>query len=267
MDMTRRIDLGTIESTEEEQRSYVGASGVGKDCDLALQYDLRGYPQKRKPPAVLRILEMGHIIEELVVTHLRKAGYAVLEVDRDTGKQFEYTAFGGHVRGHADGMILVDDVPHVLEIKSMNDKKWTAFKNQGVASSHALYYAQVQLLMGLSGIQNSVIVAYNKNNSLYHYEFVDYDHAAFVALIIKAWRVVRKQSTKQVSDNPLAFVCRYCNYKPHCWPSGEESLAISVECKTCRHARPVGRQRWFCTQNQTLCSDPCGHWSRIEPEK
>jgi len=116
-------------------------------------------------------------------------------------------------------------------------------------------------------IKNTVSCNFGRGEDREAAEFIDYDHAAFAALIMKAWRVVRKQTTKKVSDNPLAFVCRYCNYKPHCWPSGEESLAISVECKTCRYAKPVGRQRWFCTKNQTLCQDPCGYWSKIEPKK
>lgn len=265
MDMLRKIDQGTLTYSTDERRCYIGASSVGNPCEMALQYGLRGYPQKPPPAAVKRIFELGHILEELVVKHLREAGYPVLEVDKETGKQFEYTALGGHVRGHADGMIAIDNVPYVLEIKSMNEKKWTNFKNRGVYYSHPLYFAQVQLLMGLSGIQNSLVVAYNKNNSLYHAEFVDFDHAAFEALIFKSWRVARRQSTKRVSDNPLSFECRYCNYKPHCWPNGEQSLAIEVECKTCKHAKPIANRNWLCTKNNAMATNPCSQWCRVEP--
>lgn len=267
MDITRKIDLGTIATSKEERRSYVGASGVGNPCELALQYSLRGYPQKPPPPAVKRIFEMGHIVEELVVKHLRDAGYSLLEVDPTTKEQFAYTALGGHLRGHADGMIDIDGKPHVLEIKSMNDKKWNTFKSRGVKNSHRIYFDQVQLLMGLSGIQNAVVVAYNKNNSLYHYEYVAFDYMCFKGLISHAERVIRQQSTERVSDNPLSFSCRYCNFKPHCWPAGEKSLAVEVECKTCRHAKPVAKRKWLCTKYGSTDTTPCNYWARIEPKQ
>ena len=267
MDLIKAIDLGTEKNAERERRSYIGASNVGNPCEAALQYSLRGYPQKSIPAAVLRIFELGHDIEEKVVKDLKQAGVLVYEVDPKTKKQWEYTAFGGHLRGHADGVMATDKdnpTPAILEIKSMNDKKWTAFKTRGVYYSHPVYFAQVQLLMGLAGYHESWVIAYNKNTSVYHAEHIEFDYDYYIRLLAKTNRVVRYGSAKRVSNNPLAFECRYCNFKPHCWPHGETSLPISVECKTCKHAKPVAKRKWFCTKHGSRATEPCSHWYKVE---
>ena len=142
MDLIKAIDVGTENESETERRCYIGASNVGHPCRAFLQFSLRGYPQKKIPPAVKRIFELGHIVEEIVVRDLKKSGAMVYEVDPRTKDQFEYTALGGHLRGHADGIIAFDKenpTPEILEIKSMNDKKWMMFRDKGIHKSHPIY--------------------------------------------------------------------------------------------------------------------------------
>jgi CRISPR/Cas system-associated exonuclease Cas4 (RecB family) len=267
MDLIKAIDLGTENGSETERRCYIGASNVGHPCRAYLQFSLRGYPQKKVPPAVKRIFEIGHIIEDLVVRDLKKGGAIVYEVDPKTKAQFEYTSFGGHLRGHADGIISIDNdkpVAEILEIKSMNDKKWMTFRDRGIYKSHPIYYYQMQLLMGLSGAKGAWLVAYNKNNSTYHAEHVPYNHNDYVFLIYKVMSVVRDLSAKKISSDPRNFHCRYCNYRPHCWPEGEVSLPLPVECRTCKHSKPVGKRKWFCTLHKSRATDPCSHWYKVE---
>jgi CRISPR/Cas system-associated exonuclease Cas4 (RecB family) len=267
MDLIKAIDLGTEKDFEAERRCYIGASNVGHPCHAFLQFSLRGYPQKKIPAAVQRIFEMGHIVEEIVVRDLKKSGAFVYEVDPRTKEQWEYTAFGGHLRGHSDGIIAFDKekpILEVLEIKSMNDKKWINFKNLGIHKSHPIYYYQMQLLMGLSTAKAAWLVAYNKNNSTYHAEHVPYNHNDYVSLIYKVMSVVRDGSAKKISSDPRNWNCRYCNYRPHCWPKGEVSLPLSVECRTCKHSKPVGKRKWFCTLHKSRATDPCSNWYKVE---
>lgn len=268
MDLIKAIDLGTEKRAETERRCYIGASNVGHPCRAFLQFSLRGYPQKKIPSPVLRIFEIGHIIEDIVVRDLKNGGALVYEVDPKTKKQFEYVSFGGHLRGHADGIIAVDSEnpsPEILEIKSMNEKKWMNFKNLGIYKSHPIYYYQMQILMGLSGFKSAWLVAYNKNNSTYHTERVPYNHNDYIFLIYKVMSVVRDLSAKKISGDPRNWNCRYCNYRPHCWPDGEQSLPLPVECRTCKHSKPVGNRKWFCTLHKSRATDPCSQWYKMEP--
>lgn len=266
MDLVKAIDAGTIKSTVRDRRQYIGASNIGNECLAFLQYSLRGYPQKSIPAGVMRIFEIGHIIEEIVVEDLKKAGLRVAAVDPETNEQFEVVCFGGHVRGHADGAIATDaHVPEILEIKSMNDKKWNYFKTQGVKTSHPIYYAQMQFLMGMATLNSAWLVSYNKNNSTYHAERVYFDDDYYKHLLNKARLVIRERRAVRISNNPLAFECRYCNYRPLCWPNGEEQLDIPVECATCTHAKPTAKRQWLCTKHGTRATGPCDDWQRVKP--
>ena len=48
-------------------------------------------------------LKIGHLAEPRFVADLRAIGATVHDVDPATGKQFGFTHFGGHMRGHMDG--------------------------------------------------------------------------------------------------------------------------------------------------------------------
>lgn len=267
MQLIDAIDMGTAKAYKNERRCYIGASNVGNPCHAFLQYSLRGYPQNPPPPAVVRIFALGHYLEEVVVEDLKMAGVYVQEVNPKTQMQWTYTALGGHLRGHADGVINNGESMQILEIKSMNEKKWRTFKNLGIEKSHPIYYDQMQLLMGLSGFKSAWMVAYNKNTSVYHAQNVPFDEPRFKDLLRKSISVVRGSSTTRISDTPDCFECKYCNYKPHCWPDGEQPLPLSVECRTCRHAKPTAKRKWYCTLHKSRATDPCSQWSKLQPEE
>ncbi|MFO0448260.1 MAG: hypothetical protein ACK52I_06285, partial [Pseudomonadota bacterium] len=108
-------------SVLEKPRQYIGASSVGAPCDAQVAFSLRGFPEDPIEPRVRRIFKLGHIIEDMVVADLKKAGFHVYDRDSLTGKQYAYSEHGGHVRAHADGLIdLGDGELRVLEIKSVN---------------------------------------------------------------------------------------------------------------------------------------------------
>ena len=165
---------------------YIGASGIGHPCDAALAFSLRGFPDSDIEPRLQRIFNLGHVIEEIVEQDLKcieqVLNCEVQPLNPLTGQQFSYQQYGGHVKAHTDGQILFPDYVLVLEIKSMNNDKWKAFHRQGIRRSHRNYFDQVQMYMGLSGLRQTLFIAYNKDKSLYHAEVIDYDELEFAWL-------------------------------------------------------------------------------------
>ena len=129
-DVISRIDEGYGSETEQEARSYIGASVVGNDCNAYLQFSLRGFPNDPAMPRLKRIFRDGHRIEDDVVKDLqRKARLNVIETDPMTGKQHRREWLGGHVVCNADGVINdPEEGDAILEIKSMNDSSWKKFQ-------------------------------------------------------------------------------------------------------------------------------------------
>lgn len=127
------IDQGYKEETGQKARQYIGASVIGNQCDAAIAFNLRGFPNVQADPQLQRIFQLGHIIEDIVVADLKRVpGLEIQELDPGTGHQWTYQASGGHVSCHTDGIAIWQGVSLVLEIKSMNDASFTKFKNNGM---------------------------------------------------------------------------------------------------------------------------------------
>ena len=115
--LTRDIDA--IAPREDTPREYLGASNVGSESEAEIAFSHRGFPNNELPPRTERIFELGHMLENLILKHLKKANRNVWEKDGNTGKQYRGTAFNNHIIGNADGIIEVDSEAMLLEIKSM----------------------------------------------------------------------------------------------------------------------------------------------------
>lgn len=261
--VVQAIDSAYEKDKREKARRYIGASIVGTQCEAALAFNLRGFPNEEPDPHLKRIFGLGHKIEEMVVADLKKAGYAVFEVDGMTGKQFTYSEYGGHVVCHTDGLIEIEGQLHVLEIKSMNDASWGKFVNDGVKYSHPQYFAQVQMMMGMSRLPSALFIAYNKNNSKYHAEFVEFDPIEFSFIQERVGRALAGR-VRKVSVDETDWRCRMCFKRGVCW----EDRPVPQECQTCRFASPTADGWWHCEKRDEPAPGPaCSHYEKFEPMK
>jgi hypothetical protein len=244
-------------------RSYIGASIIGNDCTAYLNYSLRGFPENSPSPKLLRIFNVGHALEPMVVDDLKKkGGYGVSEVDELTGDQYEYTALGDHVVCHLDGIIYVDEEPCVLEIKTMNKSKFNAFEKKGVKTSHPQYFAQCMLAMHLSGMHKSFLVAICKDDCRYHIEVIEYDEFEASALKQKIWTAVTEP--ERISPVESDWRCRGCFKRTSCWHP--EELDAPPKCSMCKHAKPdiyAQDKQWHCGKHDRPAVDPCEDYEML----
>ena len=256
------IDKAFNNLEREKTRQYIGASGVGHPCNAYLSFCLRGFPEAEITPKVKRIFRDGNRIEDEVVKDLKLAGYEVKEVDEVTGKQHRYSMFGDHVVGNSDGIIVIDKEEYVLEIKSMNDARWKKCKKVGVKVSDYKYFAQMQLLMGLSGIHKACLVSYNKNSSEYLSEIVTFDEFEYADLQRRISEVLEGKGRK-ISSDPAYFSCKMCFKKSTCW----EGVNPSPACHNCQHAKPInkGDKSWHCTLHDIDAVKLCDEYSLYHP--
>ena len=254
LNVIKAIDLAYELDVENKSRKYIGASGVGNACDANLAFCLRGFPNTEPPSNLKRIFKMGHVIEEIVVADLKKAKNVVVhEVDSATGEQFSYSELGGHISCHTDGMIEVDGMSYVLEIKSMNHASFQKFVAKSIKISHHHYYCQVQMYMAFSKIRQSFFIAYNKDKSLYHAEIVEFDEVEWSYLKQRIVTVLNGDAAK-VSTDATDWRCRGCFKLEVCW--GDK--AVPVEASSCAYGEPQKDGSWLCTNcgGDKGCNDP-----------
>ena len=261
-DIVDAIDNGYLSDKEEKSRAYLGASIIGNQCDALLAFNLRGFPNEPPSPRLKRIFRLGHILEDEVVKDLKKrAKLDVWEVDGLTGRQHSYELWGGHIKAHMDGHIELNGEVHVLEIKSMNDASHAKFKKNGVKISHPQYFAQVQMMMGMSGIQKSLFIAVNKNTSEYHAEIVEFDDFEYAHIQERIERVVTGRVHKIATDE-TDWRCRGCFKRGVCWGDRE----VQVTCATCKFSGPNPQGGWHCYKHDKTADQPCDDYVRYQPE-
>lgn len=258
LDITAMIEQAFEQDVQEKPRQYIGASGIGQACDASISFSYRGYPDTKPDSRLLRIFRDGHRIEDVVVADMHKAKLYVMEKDPLTGKQWQFTGYGGLVKGNADGLIEYGDETVGVEIKSMNDNKHKEFAKKGIRVSHPSYYDQMQFMMGLSGIKRFVMVAYNKNTSAYHHEYIDFDDFRFSFLTTKVERVLRNEARK-VSEDESDWRCRGCFKREACW---EEKMPSVMDVRTCGNS-------WAEDDGTLRCdkcdAKECGDWKLYKP--
>ena len=258
-DITKLIEDAFAKPRKQKARQYIGASGIGQQCEASVAFSFRGYPDTPPDSRLARIFRDGHRIEYDVVKDMRKAGLHVMENDPMTGKQWRFEGYGGLVMGNADGLLEVDGATIGLEIKSMNDNKHKEFIRKGVKGSHPNYFDQMQFMMGLSGIERFVLVAYNKNTSAYHHEFVDFDIIRFSYLTAKVERVIANEAEKVATDES-DWRCKGCFKRDACWHG---AMPEEMTVRTCGNSYAEADGTFKC---RVCDATECKDWTLYTPK-
>ena len=240
-------------------RSHLGASLIGKDCERALWYDFRWVTRSDHPGRLLRLFETGQLEESRLVLNLRRTGATVLEVDPDTGRQFQVKAHGGHFGGSLDGVAInLLEAPktwHVLEFKTHSNKSFTDLVAKKVRDSKPQHFAQMQIYMHLTGITRAMYLAVNKDTDDLFVERIEVDRAYAERLIDKAGRIIYSMAPPpRMTDDPSWYQCRFCNHAALCHGERDGTVAAQVNCRTCLHSTPV-ESGWQCNRHQRFLTE------------
>lgn len=221
----------TAERKHTPPRDYLGASRIGEPCARRLVYEITHAPPdegREISGSTLRVFEAGHLFEQLSIRWLRAAGFD-LRTERRGGSQFSFSAAGGRLRGHIDGVIVAGpDVgiiwPALWEHKALNAKSWNDLVKRGLAVSKPIYLAQVQLYMAYLEVECTLFTALNKDTQALHHEVVAFDPAQAQALSDKAVAILRAAESGELLPRIAAasdfYLCRACPYARRCWEAG-----------------------------------------------
>ncbi|MEG3640704.1 oxidoreductase [Magnetococcus sp. PR-3] len=228
-------------------RPHLGASLIGKECERALWLDFRWATRQHHPGRLLRLFETGQREEDRLVANLRRIGVTIMDINPETGRQWQVEAHGGHFGGSLDGVALgVPEAPktwHVCEFKTHNIKSFKELQNKGVLESKPQHYAQMQVYMRLTGMTRALYLAVCKDTDALYAERVPVDRDIADRLVDKAGRIIfAERPPEKINEDPAWWVCRMCDHHPLCH---ERSFA-DVNCRTCMHASAMGEGWWMC---------------------
>jgi len=260
-DLTQHADLPTVQAIyqayerarSKAHRPHLGGSQIGHHCDRFLWYQFRWADHDEPDGRVLRLFDHGNWEEKRMVADLRATGATVYELDPDTGRQFTFTAFGGHFGISIDGACVrlpESSVWHILEFKTHNERSFSDLQRHGVEKSKPQHADQCQVGMELADLDRALYLAVNKNTDTLYGERLRRDPKRGEQLLDRAERVIFSEDPlERVSDRPDWWQCKTCPMYQICHQSG----TAEVNCRTCVHSTPMRDGTWHCAKHdQTL---------------
>lgn len=246
-DLTKRLKIETaIEGRRivQEKRDYLGYSALGDICKRRVFYDWRWAIDRIITPQKQRLFDRGHQEERVVVADLERAGVRceyVLE------NQCEVVGPFGHTKGHPDGILYnVHDAPktpHLLEVKTANNKAFREFKKFGVEKANPKYAMQAHAYMQKLDLTRCLFVVTQKETDERHYERIKLDKS--VALEADSTAVELLTATappKRLSEDREWWICRNCHNNELC----HDNLPPLQNCRTCANSVLKTENRWMC---------------------
>lgn len=232
-------------------RPHLGASVIGHACERHLWLLFHWCWREAFGGRMLRLFNTGQRAEARFVDELRGIGCEVHDVEAD-GQQFRVSAHGGHFGGSMDAALCgLPEAPkawHVGEFKTHNDKSFKELGTKGVQAAKPMHFKQMQVYMGLTGMDRALYLAENKNTSELYAERVHFDVVEFERLMARAERVITAaEPPPRISADPAWFECKWCAFHPLC----HAQQVPEVNCRTCAHSTPKmeGDGRWVCELN------------------
>lgn len=208
-------------------RGYLGLSQVGHSCNRYLWMTLHDIYQGRFSARTMRIFERGDIEEPRVIKDFLRIGATV------DSTQEEINIFGGHVKGHIDGIIelpLISEEPMLLEIKAVQSNTWGKYYKNGVKESAPNYYAQMQIYMHYLKLNTALFVATNKNDEMRYYELVPYKKEDAQKLELKILTILGTEKIPPKIGGPDWWECKMCSMYGHC----HEYEKTNICCRSCK---------------------------------
>ena len=265
--LTDAIDGALVaENNAETKRGHLGMSTIGDPDERTLWLQFRWCLPNDFTGRVLRIFELGHVVEDLIIKNLEAAGCKVWPVDPSTGKQFNFKRVGGHYAGSADGVVLFNGViasklPHVLECKSAKNSIFNTFKKDGVQKTEPKYFNQCQNYMRELNLTRAIIIIYNKDTSALYYERIKYDEIVAIANEAKAERIITDQWFLPESDFPSPDFYKIKKFKSETYQRIYWGKQLPpMNCRNCQNACPLvgnlSSATWLCdTHDKELTID------------
>ncbi len=199
-------------------RSRLGLSQIGEDCKRVLWYRHRGLEPTQPDGRILRLFELGNILEDHIVHNLLMIGISVYDWQEVVTFEDGDTILTGHTDGRCINVPGAEKTEHLLEIKTAGDKSFKALLKAGSYEKWSPKYSmQIQAyLLGLN-LTRCLVVVYNKNTSDLYTERININKPMIAEKLVDVFNIIKSEEPPdRISNSPSWYQCRWCNFKEVC---------------------------------------------------
>jgi hypothetical protein len=204
--------------TERPREQYLGASILGHECLRRIQYDW--WCRTELPAQDCERFERGHYFEERMRRRFKFAPAAACE----------FTAVGGVLRGHADGIIIHGPdllgayviYPLLWEHKCLKATSWREIERDGLEKKHSNYLVQVAFYQAYLNITNpALFTVTNADTCEWLHFFLPFNAERAQLWSDRAANIIAATRANELLprgfDDPEKFPCKQCPHKERCW--------------------------------------------------
>jgi len=268
----------------EDNRTHLGASIIGNECQAYSWNTFRWLNQEKFSGQLLRLFNRGHTEEARFIRWLEGIGFTVWETDPETKAQFRISGVNGHFGGSLDSIMRpparynLPDLAWLGEFKTHNEKSFTKLAGkksntsipriggEGVRLSKPVHWRQMCSYGRAYNFTHGLYCAVNKDTDELYFEIVTIDYHEADDLFRKAESIINSQrQPPKIAQSEAFFNCKYCHaFKDIC----HKGQLPTKNCRSCVNARPIENAEWFCDRwNNTIPKDyiktGCDEWKAI----
>jgi hypothetical protein len=210
-------------ATERPREQYLGASILGHECLRRIQYEW--WCRSEVPAQDRERFERGHFFEARMREHFVAAGFKFAP-----DEACAFTAVGGVMRGHADGIIIHGPnllcayliYPFVWEHKALKATSYREIERDGLEKRHSNYLVQVALYQAYLNVTSpALFTVTNADTCEWLHFFVPFDAERAQLWSDRAANIIAATRANELLprgfDDPEKFPCKQCPHKERCW--------------------------------------------------
>lgn len=213
--LIRHGEKATKDFSHLQNLRMLRASSIGRKCDTELFLSASGL-ESQFDKKTLRIFEIGHIMEPVVVKWMREDGWEVKHNDDDSLGMI-MAAGSGIITGHPDIFARHPKITKnewiLADIKTMNSRRYSAWTKNGVKESDPSYLAQLLFYGHAWGYDKLGLVAIDKSSGDYSVELFDFDSKMFNKLYERAKEIL---DADMATPMKYSRECNWCSKKDSC---------------------------------------------------
>lgn len=243
--ISTEIDNYCERAYNDGHRSHLGASIIGKECDMQLWATFRWLAPSNFSGRMLRLFDRGKREEPRFLEWLRGTGWIVWDLDGE--KQIRVSGVDGHYGGSLDGIGKHPEFgTFLLEFKTKGTGSgFNKLCSDGVAKQHPEHFIQMSTYGWKHGITHGLYFSINKNDDTIHTEIVELDFSLAERMEGRARDIIyAKAPPKRVSASPTYYLCRGCFAADQC----HHGARPEINCRSCVNAEPVENAQWKCNR-------------------
>jgi len=203
-----------------KQRSRLGLSACGHKCNRYLWYTHNGYNKKKHEGRLLRLFQLGNILEDQTILDLKMAGFKHHSCQKQVLFSHGDVELLGHIDGIVEGLIEAPKTPHLFEHKTASKKKYNELLKLGSYRKwNEGYYWQVQFyVLGLK-LKRAAVFVYCKDDSRLYMERVKPDREATIRKLEDIFEAITADIEPQrACPNKSWYEAKWCDFYEVCWP-------------------------------------------------